>query len=381
MAFDVLMAVEGGAFASDELRVRGTRLGNADAGLATEIAMGVLRRRGELDAAIDSVAGRPVARMDREVAAALRMGAYQALFLDRVPRYAAVSESVSLVRRSKKASAAGFVNAVLRRVRVLDRGGPGAVNLPPWLWRKWREGHGEQRALAIAASALRPPGVWIRVPPGAETEAESLGAAPTETPGCWRAAGETGPFRIQDIGSQAIVPLLEVESGMRVLDVAAAPGNKSAQILEMPGVRLVACDASRSRLSQMRLNAARVLADGAKGLPFGPVFDRVLLDAPCSGTGTIGRNPEIKWRVQPEDLVRHAARQRAMLRNALGLLKPGGRLVYSTCSLEPEENEDVVAAALEGLGDVYELERMERRIPGEDEGDGFFAAMLASRLR
>jgi 16S rRNA (cytosine967-C5)-methyltransferase len=178
--------------------------------------------------------------------------------------------------------------------------------------------------------------------------------------------------RIQDIGSQMIVPLLEVEPGQRMLDVAAAPGNKTAQALDA-GARVTACDRHFHRLAQMReLGCDLVVLDGTQPLPFRDRFERILLDAPCSGTGTLARNPEIKWRLKPEDLEDLPRRQAAMLRNALERLAPGGRLVYSTCSLEREENEAVV----EGAG--ARALRLWRRTPGVEPGDGFFAAVLTS---
>ncbi|MEZ5351475.1 MAG: transcription antitermination factor NusB [Bryobacteraceae bacterium] len=382
-AFDILCRK---GFASDELRGLGSTISTADAGLATELVMGCLRRQRQLDAWIAHASGRDPDTLDEPVRVALRMGIYQIWKLDRVPGYAAVSESVSLVRRARIGSAAGFVNAVLRKVRRPEPSwGSAAVewNLPDWLWAKWTSEMGWKRAQRVAAASLEPPQTWIRVPAGREEEAASLGATPTEVPGCWRAGQGTGGFRIQDIGSQSIVARhLDVRPGMKVLDIAAAPGNKTAQILEVPGVFATACDASWQRLAEMGgIGCARVRMNGRAPLPFAPVWDRVLLDAPCSGTGTIGRNPEIKWRVSEEDIRRHAERQRQMLVCALAVLAPGGKLVYSTCSLENEENEMVVEAALAETGNVYKVLEMRRRTPGEDAGDGFFAAMLASRIR
>ena len=182
-----------------------------------------------------------------------------------------------------------------------------------------------------------------------------------------------GGSRFQDIGSQAIVPLLRLEPGERFLDLCAAPGNKTAQALES-GVRAVACDLRLRRLAQLkRLEAHLVVLDGTRPLPFARRFDRILVDAPCSGTGTLGRNPEIKWRLRPDDLDDLRRRQGALLANARAALAPGGLLVYSTCSLEPEENEGVVAAVPPELV----VETM-RRIPGRDAGDGFYAAVIKS---
>jgi 16S rRNA (cytosine967-C5)-methyltransferase len=184
--------------------------------------------------------------------------------------------------------------------------------------------------------------------------------------------GDTSGLRIQDIGSQSIVPLLELQPEQTFLDLCAAPGNKTAQALES-GVRAVACDIHLSRLEHMTdLGCALVTLDATLPLPFTARFDRILVDAPCSGTGTLGRNPEIKWRLRPSDLPDLHQKQLKLLRNAVERLAPGGRLVYSTCSLEREENE----AVAEESG--ARIERLWQRIPGLQPGDGFFAAVLTS---
>ena len=178
-----------------------------------------------------------------------------------------------------------------------------------------------------------------------------------------------GP-RIQDIGSQSIVPLLELEPGQSFLDLCAAPGNKTAQALKS-GVRATACDIHWSRLAPLRsLGIDLVVLDARQPLPFRRRFDRILVDAPCTGTGTLAHNPEIKWRLRTENIAELRQLQRQILDRALEALALGGRLVYSTCSLEREENEEVV----EGLA----VEAM-RRLPGRDPGDGFFAAVVECR--
>ena len=173
--------------------------------------------------------------------------------------------------------------------------------------------------------------------------------------------------RQQDIGAQSIVPLLEIEPGMTVLDLCAAPGNKTAQAIAAGG-RVTAGDRYLRRLAEVPEQAARVVLDAAEPLPFSALFDRILIDAPCSGTGTLARNPEIKWRLEPSDLPVFQARQRKMIERALPHLRPGGRLVYATCALEQEENEAVV----EG----FPVVETHSRIPGRDPGDGFFAAVI-----
>jgi 16S rRNA (cytosine967-C5)-methyltransferase len=227
--------------------------------------------------------------------------------------------------------------------------------------------YGKETALEISAASLRPPARFIRV----GTAAPPPDAEPTNIPGCYRLRhGDPKGFRFQDIGSQAVPPLLDLRPGQTFLDLCAAPGNKTAQALETP-LDAIACDLhlSRARLLS-NLNVQVVALDATQPLPFARKFDRILVDAPCSGTGTLARNPEIKWRLNPLDIVDLKQRQSAILKNALAQLAPGGRLVYSTCSLEHEENEDILDAS-----GAEVLETLQR-IPGRDSGDGFFAAVL-----
>ncbi len=343
LAFDILMLVERGGYASDLLFARAAPLDSRDASLAYEIVFGVLRYRAQLDHLITLYSGR-ARKLDPEACAALRMGIYQIRHLERIPPRAAVAESVELVKRARKHSAAGFVNAVLRKVNRDPVAWPDreiALSCPEWLLARWERRYGRHDAEQIARAALAEPGKCVR------------------------------GGRMQDIGSQSIVPLLELQPGQTFLDLCAAPGNKTAQALES-GVRAIACDIHRSRLVGMKdLPAGLVVLDGTRPLPFRGSFDRILVDAPCSGTGTLGRNPEIKWRLQPESLPVLHRRQVALLENARSALAPGGLLVYSTCSLEPEENEQAIAALPEEL-----IVQTMQRLPGREPGDGFFAAAI-----
>jgi 16S rRNA (cytosine967-C5)-methyltransferase len=346
VAFDILRKVDGGGYASDLLL--SAPLETRDAGLASQIVFGVLRYRAQLDFLIEHYSGRR--KFDDEVRTALRMGIFQLRYLDRVPAHAAVADSVELVKRARKTSAAPLVNAVLRKVNRGLVSWPNReveLSCPEWLLARWERTYGPETMTAIAQAALREPETFVRITP----------------------AGE----RTQDIGSQAIVPLLRLQTGQHLLDLCAAPGNKTAQALEA-GVAIVACDLHLHRLRQMKnLGVDLVVLDGTQPLPFARLFERILVDAPCSGTGTLGRNPEIKWRLRPQDLDDLHRRQTALLANAYTALAPGGRLVYSTCSLEPEENQKIV----EALVGILVAETMER-IPGRDPGDGFFAAVLES---
>ena len=346
LAFEILTAVERGGYASDLLAARAAPLDTRDAGLASEIVFGVLRYRAQLDYLIERYSGKAAALLDDPVRLALRMGIYQLRYLERIPAHAAVSESVELIKRARKRSAAGFANAVLRKVDRAPVAWPSAdveLSHPAWLLERWERQYGPETAAGIARANLRVPESYVNL--------------------------ETG--RIQDIGSQSIVPLLRLEAGQTFLDLCAAPGNKTAQALAA-GVRGVACDIHLHRLAPLKaLGVDLVVLDGTRPLPFGRRFDRVLIDAPCSGTGTLAHNPEIKWRLQPADLADLHGRQVALLEQGRRALAPGGLLVYSTCSLEREENEDVVGMVPSELV----VETM-RRIPGREVGDGFFAAVI-----
>jgi 16S rRNA (cytosine967-C5)-methyltransferase len=379
-AFQILRKVEAGGYASDLLVSETAAFESRDAGLAEEIVFGVLRFQSQLDYLIEHYSGSR-RKLDSEVRIALRMGVYQLRYLDRIPAHAAVTESVDLVKRARKRSAAGLVNAVLRKTgRELVAWPSREVELscPEWLLERWDRHYGREAAASIARAALEHPQTYFRVPAGADSG--NIPAPPnaerTEIPGCWRLAGQLPDvpgLRIQDIGSQSIVPLLRLDSGLSFLDLCAAPGNKTAQALEA-GVQAVACDLHHHRLARMKaLTRYLVVLDGAGPLPFARRFQRILLDAPCSGTGTLGRNPEIKWRLTPADLADLQGRQIALLKSARAALAPGGVLVYSTCSLEPEENEEVVASVPRHL-----VSRTVQRVPGRDAGDGFYAAVIES---
>ena len=351
IAFDILRKVDRGGYASDLLAAATQPLEERDAGLASAIVFGVLRFQAQLDCLIAHYSGRAAAGLDAEVRLALRMGIYQLRYLERVPPHAAVAESVELVKRARKRSAAGFVNAVLRKVdraRVDWPDRATELSHPEWMLARWERQYGAEAMRSIARANLQPATTHVR---------ETAAATPLR-------------FRTQDIGAQSIVPLLRLEGGQSFLDVCAAPGNKTAQALEY-GVRAVACDIHLHRLAPLReLGIPLVVADGTRPLPFAQRFDRTLVDAPCTGTGTLARNPEIKWRLRPEDVSDLQSRQRALLRNAVAALAPQGLLVYSTCSLEREENEEIVA----GYGAIETM----HRIPGRDAGDGFFAAVIKS---
>ncbi len=398
IAYQILLRMESGhGFAVDLLQSpEVSALKEADRRLATEIVMGVLRWRGELDFQIAQSSGRKVEGLDSEVRTILRMGVYQIRFLERVPKRAAVDEAVELTKTVRKRSAAGFVNAVLRKCEPpkdrllgcsfeeLSAESRESVRraFPAWLLERW-EGitattieSGEVGAVRLAYASLATPRTTLRVvDEGAnlqdirkELEREGVATSSCEfadTHGLHVDSGHVqntrayleGRVVIQDEASQLVAELVAPEPGQFVLDLCAAPGMKAGQLAQMLGTGpLLACDRSAARLRtlakllpprvppQVRLSLVRL--DATHPLPFKAKFDRILLDAPCSGTGTLARNPEIKWRLKPEDITRLAELQVKMLRNALPALANGGWLVYATCSLEPEENAGVVEKVL-----------------------------------
>ncbi len=440
VAYDVLRAVdEQGAFADralDGRLRRSRRMRDEDRRLATELVYGVLRRRGSLDAGLRACVNRPLERLDPAVLRILRLGAYQVLFLDRVPDHAAVNESVTLARRRASRGAAGLVNAVLRalcRVRDAEGEAPlGAgeerpeVDFPDWLVELWNAQLGRDRAGRLFRALLAPPPVWLRVntlKTDRETlrealaregyEAEPDAALPLglllRSGGDLRkaTASRRGWCVQQDGASQLVAGLLDPAPGERILDLCAAPGIKTTQLcaaMKDEGL-VVAADLNLGRLRELaalcrRLGAriARPLcADG--GLPdrtalAEAAFDRVLLDAPCSGLGVLRRNPERKWRPAP-DFASLAALQGRLLRTAARLVRPGGILLYGTCTLNRAENEDVVQGFLsetegymledvrpflpEGLEDLAGRDGCFRSWARPERFDFFFAARLRRR--
>ncbi len=431
VAFDILLRVEQQASYASELlhSERLDKLSSADRSLATELVMGVLRWRSRLDERIAAAAARPVSKLDLEVIIALRLAAYQIGFLSRVPARAAVNESVELVKRAKKRSAAPFANAVLRKLADTQIEGPGeslqvsATTLardfahPEWLVQRWVNDFGVENAARICQYDQQIPATALRIE-SAETDAELAREGITVAPGALlttarivrdgditgTAAFREGRVFIQDEASQLVAALLG--HGARMLDCCAAPGGKTAAIAACnPTAEIVAAElhAHRAELLRKRVPASnvQVIHADALSLPLQGGFDRVLADVPCSGTGTLARNPEIKWRLKPADLAELHAKQMAILRAALQQLAPGGRAVYSTCSLEREENEAVVEEVLRNAPEFRlreareDLERLcsdgelawentdsllsgpyLRTIPGVHPCDGFFAALI-----
>ncbi len=388
-AYRILRRVESGRdFAVDLLQSpQVSELKEADRRLATQIVMGTLRLRGELDYWLEKHSGKKLDYFDPEVATILRLGLYQILFLQRIPKSAAVNESVELVKAARKRSAAGLVNAVLRKAEPLHEGGRGGKregkteaaqivrSLPAWLAERWVKHFGEDGMKSLANASLQVPPTTLRIAGGLVGRAEiqkqlveqgiatRLGKYSNQALVVESGNVQASPILrdgralLQDEASQLVASLVAPHAGDRVLDLCAAPGIKTGLLaMTLREGLLVACDLSARRLRTMpsllyrtipeTVHVLPVRMDAAQDICFSITFDRILLDAPCSGTGTLARNPEIKWRLQPKDIVRLAELQAKMLHNALQALTPGGRLVYVTCSLEPEENEQVVENVL-----------------------------------
>jgi len=411
-AFDVLLQVETSSAHSDDL-LHGAalqRLSQPDRNLATALVMGVLRWQIALDAELAKLLDRPDQPLPEEIRIALRMGAFQLRHMDRIPAHAALSESVELVRAAGHPKAAGLVNALLRKLSAKSAPGKPIVESidamatrlghPAWMLRRWESAYGKEAALAICEYDQHEP-----------TRGDLF---------AHDQAAEHVDANLIDDGSRLIAELAAVShsSPLRIWDACAAPGGKTAILARRHrSPELLATDISPKRLQATRRRLHNELpgreirtlqADAAHLPPTEGAFDLILCDVPCSGTGTLARNPEIRHRLQSSEFERQAVRQREILSAALTRLRPGGRLLYSTCSLEPEENEQIVnsvlaqshrreklhliaiAELLERLSstgviraDATPLRQlirgnMLRTLPGANfSGDGFFAAVFA----
>ena len=432
-AFEILRRVEeGGAFAAPLLANPPGGLTAEDRALCHELVLGVLRRQLWLDRALEHFAGRETAKLDAPVRLSLRLGLFQSRFLTRVPAHAAVNESVNLARAYGFRSAAPFVNAVLRRATREPDFDPSegvadpleriavATSHPPWLVRRWADAFGPEEAEAFAAASNDPAPASFRVntlkaDPDAllkEMRAAGLTVTPSRVaPGAWRVEGGEGAsaalhrlagdglIYMQDEASQLVAHVLGALPGERVLDACAAPGSKTTHAAALSGDRahVAAGDLYEHRLrvvvgacGRLGVRGVRAVALDAEGaLPFADgAFDRVLVDAPCTGTGTLRHNPEIRWRLSPESFRELQAVQTRILSEAARVVRPGGRLVYSTCSVEGEENEEVVESFLRARPDFRQTEATPappalllpsgaaRTWPHRDDVDGFFVASL-----
>ena len=369
-AFEILLRIGRGQGHSDDLLRESSvsALSQLDRNLTTALVLGVLRWQLDLDERIRLLLKRPNAKLDAEVLIALRLGAFQLLHLDRIPAAAAIDESVELTKQSGHRFASAMVNAVLRKLSLHSHEtvAPSSPSTyPRWMRDRWQSFFGASVAGAICAYGQSQPLLAIRIQ-SPEVEEEFAQAGIRLAPGTLLTSARivlsgdltaTAAFRegrgcIQDEGSQLIAEI--AGQGSAILDCCAAPGGKTLILAERnPDARIFALESSPQRFEalQTRLgplaNRVECRLTDARYLHDESTYDIVLADVPCSGTGTLGRNPEIRHRLQPEDLSRQAERQGAILTNALRAATSAGRVVYSTCSLEPEENEQVIAAVLE----------------------------------
>jgi len=410
-AFNILQQVENGVFSSVLLAAENPHLQPLDRALCHELVLGVLRWQLFLDRLVEHFSKRRVESLDAAVRIALRIGLYQLRFLTRIPASAAVNESVSLVRAARLSSATAFVNAVLRRAvreaeydpatEISDPLEKIAVQTshPVWLIERWASSFGVEEAEAFARANNTVPRTAFRIVANRANQSDvlsklSAAGATLESSdivnGAWRVSGATsllremsiaGEIYLQDEASQLVADAMEVKRGERVLDLCAAPGGKTTLMADRAGdaAFIVAADRSSTRMatvvSTTRLHELKsitpVILDATEQLPFErESFDRVLVDAPCSGTGTLRANPEIRWRLAPTDFANFAAQQKRILSRAVAVLKPGGRLVYSTCSVEREENEEVIETI------DLKLIKTLRTWPHREGADGFFVGIF-----
>lgn len=426
-AFDNLLLIHSGRGHSSALLAESAgSLDRKDRALCHELTLGTLRNQMLLDARLVRLSKRPLTSLDPEILISLRLGLYQLGFLDRVPAHAAINDSVELVARARKVSAKAFVNGVLRastRSKIdLEFDDPTEKlsvtgSHPRWLLDRWIDRFGFEAARRIvshnnagAVTEFRFTRRFDRLPKGQKldlmkiAESRSVPGAiggrvfkVTENNERLRELFEEGFIYFQDEGSVVVADSLDVSPGNAVLDVCAAPGGKTTQIARTTdpdlGI-LVGCDVSEGRTKVLKEMCSRqdadfvdiVMLDAEHPLPFDEsAFDKVLVDAPCTGTGTIAQNPEIRYRLVEEDLARFPEKQLVILSSASKAVKSGGTLIYSTCSLETEENDGVVDRFL-SLNPVFRPERpfvpiglmdgsfKARILPQKGASAGFFIA-------
>lgn len=420
-AFEILKKVEAGSFSSVLLASNEPRLEPSDRALCHELVLGVLRWQLKIDKIVEHFSNRRIADLDDAVVIALRLGLYQLRYLTRVPQSAAVNESVKLVQAARVSSAKAFVNAVLRRAtREPDFDAAATIgepslklaietSHPPFLIDRWIKAFGFEETAAFARSNNETPVISFRVIKTRADEQDVLKRldqagiivqASTLTKGAWRASSgsrilrelaNNGEIYLQDEASQLVARTVGAREGERVLDLCSAPGGKATLISEQ-GAIVVASDSSARRLETVAQSIVKqnnssvklMLLDANQTLPFQDAsFDRVLVDAPCTGTGTLRHNPEIRWRVSANDIEMLANQQFDFLKNATRVVRPGGRLVYSTCSVEVEEDEQVVERFLATHPEFVQVPigstQTLRTWPQHNDTDGFFLSVFEKR--
>ncbi len=385
-----------------------------DRHLATELCYGTLRWQLALDDVLSGYCSRPLESLDPPIRVLLRMSLYQFWHTDRVPDHALVNDAVETAKVRLGRGPACFVNGVLRRLArekpwAADRFGERRpdwvrLSLPKWLWDRWEHRYGREVTLKYAMSLNRPPrcAAWDLHPDGKAKKVGS-GSPSSIVPGAWlfEKMPAEGHYWVQDEASQLVPHLMGPLKGRKCWDACAAPGGKAAILASLcgEGDLVVASDLRLKRIRHMkdalsrlkRKSPAVLVADAEANCPFpSGTFDVVLADVPCSGLGTLRRNPEIKWRFDPQRFAALQRRQLAILKTVSNAVRPGGTLVYSTCSTEPEENEQVIGEFLEshrsfhlgkpsdppGVEHWVDATGLLRTFPSELLWDGFFAALM-----
>ena len=427
VAWQVLQAVAAGAYADGALEreLGRAELSAPDRGLATELAYGAIRQRRLLDAWLDQLGKVPAERQPPKLRWLLHLGLYQLLSSDRIPASAAVSTTVELAKRGGLSRLAPVVNGMLRAFLRRQEAGdalplpsdPAAAlairqSLPDWLAAGLLQWQSPEQAEAFALACNTPPALDLRVnrlratPEVVQAALAAAGVASEPIDGL--AAGLTikgrsgdlrhlpgydeGHWCVQDRSAQRIAPLLDPKPGERVLDACAAPGGKSTHLAELMGDQgqVLALDRGEARLRRVARNSERLglgcietrhgdaVALASEAPELVGHFDALLIDAPCSGLGTLARHADARWRIDPAAIAGLVTLQRQLLEGLLPLLKPGGRLVYATCTVHPEENGELLETFLKDHPRLR-LEQSWQLWPGQlaGAGDGFFAARLA----
>jgi 16S rRNA (cytosine967-C5)-methyltransferase len=413
-AFAVLRRVfEQGAYADRALQSEARELDARDRALAMRLSYGAVQRKGTLDHLIEGMAARPIARLDPPVLAALRLGLYELLYLRGAPDHAVVADAVELAKTDGRAGH-GLVNAVLRRA---TREGPALLaglsedtpanasvkhSHPEWIARLWWEELGAQDARALMAADNEPAELALRANTLRTTAPEVARELPVATHSDERlpeALVLEGPFDLygsplfssgavlaQSRGAMLVARALDPQPGERVLDLCAAPGGKSthlAALMQNQG-EIVAIERNPRRAAELQRTAERLhttcvrveLGDAAVARDSEAPFDRVLVDPPCSGLGTLQARPDLRWRITAENVLELERIQAAILAAGAAVLRPGGLLVYSTCTISPTENERQILAFLDSHPDFAQAEPPLVTLPHRDHTAGFFIARL-----